>query len=119
MKQIQFVPEACKASEGKDAKFSGHINIQCPTFDERYELIEKAGFEMDSEGKIATGIKQLPALRKAVKFSKEFVKGVALKKLDDGTEYKSFEEMEVDPDCDEILIEIGTQVMNGFRVSKK
>lgn len=119
MKTIQFVPEACKASEGKEARFEGHVEIECPKFNERYELIEKAGFEMDAEGRILTGIKQLPALRKSVELSKPFVKSVALKKIEGGVEYKSFEDLEYDPDCDEVLIEIGSQVMNGFRVSKK
>jgi hypothetical protein len=118
---IQFVPEVCKSEGDKAASFEGHVVIQCPDFDQRYGLIEKAGFEMDADGKMLSGAKQLPAIRKAVKIVKEMdlIKEVALKKLADASEFKSFEDLTFDPDCDPILIELAMQVMNGFRPSKK
>lgn len=121
MNTIQFVPEVCKSEDGKVATFSGHVTIQKPNFDQRYELIENAGFVMDDEGKMLMGAKQLPAIRKAVKIVNELglVKEVKLVKLADQVAFGSLEDLGFDPDCDSILIEIATQVMNGFRLTKK
>lgn len=115
MKEFKFTPEACK---GENAVFSGDIILTAPTFDDRYDYIEKANFEMDENGQIKAGLSQMPALRKMVKFSQKHYKEVSLINNKTAETYGSFDDLTYDPACDGILIEVAMALMNGFKLGK-
>jgi len=114
MFKVKVEPEACK-KEGTNIK--GHVVMRVPSFDEKYRYIEECGFEVDEDGQMKMSMKQMGAIRKMVSFSKDHYEEIKLVKRD-GKKVESFEQMQYDPDCDEILIEVASQLMNGFKVGK-
>ncbi len=48
----------------------------------------------------------------------KFYVSVDLKKIDGGIEYKSFESLTLDPDCDPILMQVASELRQGFKPSK-
>lgn len=111
----KVIPDAAK---GEKAKFDGYIELTAPTFDQRYRYIEACGFETDEKNEIVVNMKQLGAIRKMVSQSEQHYKTVKLTKKKNGQEYKSFNDLAVDPDCDPILLEVAGIVMRGFTPSK-
>lgn len=114
MFKVKFEPEACK-KEGTNIK--GYAVMRIPSFDEKYRYIEECGFEINEEAQMKVSMKQMGAIRRMVTFSKDHYEEIRFVKRD-GTKIESFDQMQFDPDCDEILIEVATQLMNGFRVGK-
>jgi len=119
---IDFVPSVCKdTKDGKKkvpATFSGKIRLRAPTFDEKYQYIEESGLDLDEEGNMESKGGQLKTIRRLVGFSKKHYEEITLKRISDGVEFKSFEQMEVDSSCDAILIDVGSQLINGFKPTK-
>ena len=133
-----FIPKACydrkawedvrneqgeKTGERKEvdvkATFSGELVIYRPTIDERYEFAELLGLDVSKDGEVVQSEGSVvKMMRNLLRASEKFYAKVALKRLSDGQEFKSFEELSVDPDCEGILIEVGMQIKNGFRASK-
>lgn len=122
MRELAYIPKQCQETveDGKiiAPTFAGSIKIRVPTFDERYEILEKSGVKVGSKGEIEVGENALLILRNTVKISKDFYIAVEIRKLSDGTEYKSFEDMSVDPDCDALLIDVAHALRGGFKPSK-
>jgi hypothetical protein len=114
--EVSYIPKVCK---DEDATFSGSIKLKVPGFDERYQFMEDSGIDVGDDGGIQKKSGNFAILRKMVKGSQKFYVGVELKKLSDGKEYKSFEELCEDPDCDPILIEIAGQIRSGFNPGPK
>lgn len=130
MKEIKFTPLAVsgKPAEGnpeeKDYKpaieptFTGHITLKMPTYEERLSFIEdtESGFD-DQEG-LMKEVKNFKFIKKLIQKSKPFYIEIALKRIEDGFEFKSFEDLDLDADCGSILQEVGFKLMHGFKVSK-
>lgn len=114
MKEIKFTPKACEGPE-----FSGSVTMRVPMFDERYEMLDQMGIKID----VSTGeasmeeVGSFSSIRRMVKASSGFYKSVEIKHSD-GREFKSFEDMQSDPDCDQILIEVAMAISRGFRPGK-
>lgn len=102
-----------------DSVLSGHVTLRVPTFNERFEYMEYSQFDIGPGEEQSTKIKQLCALRKLVDLSNKHYLEVCLKKKEDSSEIKSFDEMSLDADCDQALIEIAGLIMNGFKIPKK
>lgn len=115
MKSVKYVPSQCK---GDAPEFSGEVEIRLPTFDEKYEYFEASGVEVNEKGEmdIKSTMTKIKLMRGIVKMSAKHYLSVSLKKNATGEEYKSFEDMSVDPDCHPIMIEVGTQLLNGFKL---
>lgn len=111
--EIDYIPTQCK---GEDKKFEGTVKIKLPSFDQKYLYMEQSGFSVNEKGEFESGIKQIPAIRKMVSFAKDHIVSVSLKKIPSGVQFKAYDEMIYDGDCDSILIEIAMQLMNGFKV---
>ena len=111
--EIDYIPSQCKG-EGKS--FEGSMKIKLPSFDQKYLYMEQSGFSVNEKGEFESGMKQIPAIRKMVGFAKDHIISVSLKKIQSGVEFKAYDEMIYDGDCDAILIEIAMQLMNGFKV---
>ena len=115
MKQVTYVPSACK---GDDATFEGSVTLRLPTFDEKYEYLERIGITIDDEGKVDLGDKKnrLRLMREMVKASSSHYLEVKLKNKATGEELKSFEDMSYEPLAYPILTEVAPQLLNGFSV---
>ena len=123
MKEISYIPKPCQESKDEHgavtlALFSGSVKMRLPNFDERYDIIEKAGLKVSQTGEIDTSGNAIQIIRNIVKVSKEFYVSVDIKKLSDGTEYKSFEDLSMDSDCDAIITDIARALRDGFKPSK-
>lgn len=112
---VSYVPNQCK---GDDKKFEGSLIVSLPSFDQKYQYMEDSGFSVNDKGEFESGVKQIPAIRKMVKYVKDHIITVSLKKLSDGSDITSYDQMIYDSDCDGILIEVAMQLMNGFKVGK-
>jgi hypothetical protein len=115
MKTINFVPSACveqtnEAGEKIPANFSGSITLRKPTFDERMQLAEESGLDIDDEGKATVTKNRFAILRKMVAFSKQFYETTDLKRVDGSEEYKSFDDLSQDAECADILIEAANRI---------
>ena len=116
MKTVKFVPSVAK---GEEKTFEGFIELKPLGFDERFEMLDVLGIDLDDEGKIELPQDkkaQIRMMRKMVDFAKKQYLTVSLKKLSTGEEYTSFDDLSIDQDCNGILIEVATQVMNGFKL---
>lgn len=127
MINMKFTPAACREQTvtGEDGTvkvtppmFSGTITLKVPTYDERYEYIEECGIDVGDDGDVSKKKSNLSIMRSMVKFSQKFYVSVDIKKIEIGHEYKSFEDLSLDPDCDGILMEVAREVRGGFRPSK-
>lgn len=118
MKHVTYIPEVCK---GENPTFSGTIILRPPTFDEKYELLEVSGIEIadDNSVKMPSGNSRLRLMRALVKASEKNYVTVSLKRLADGEEMKSFQDLSTAPDCHEILINVATELLHGFKMGKQ
>lgn len=113
--EVVYVPTQAK---GEDAVFSGSVTLKAPSFDERFEYLELTGFDAQSDGSVESKMRQLKAIRKSVQLSKAHYIKVDLKHLPSGAEFKSFDEMVMDPVCDTVLMEVGALMVGGIRPGK-
>lgn len=107
MKTYKFIPKACD-----DVLFSGHILMRKPRFNEKYDLIESLNLNQSDQDNINSGIRKL---RELIDICKQYVISVDIKNLETGEEFKSFDDLFDDIDCEDILIELGTKFLGGFR----
>lgn len=119
MEKITFIPTACVGTPEKPAKMKGHVVLSTPGFDERYEILDEVGLKIDAQtGEVDAGeMSSFKSIRKMVKASKKYYLEVQLEKVE-GEKITSFEQMERDPECDSVLIEIGMSLSKGFRPAK-
>ena len=114
MKLVNVVPTICK---GKAAKWEGSVTLRLPTFDEKYEYIERISIDVDDEGNVqASKAKQISGIREMVKISQKHYEKVELKHKESGELISSFEEMQYSDDMHAVLIEIAGMLLNGFKV---
>lgn len=114
MKQLVYTPKACQ--EGGD--FIGGVTLRLPSFDERYEALDELGIKVNKDGEIEmSDMNSFKAVRSLVKMCGKYFVSVDIKHKD-GREFKSKEDLESDPECDGILIEIAMNLSKGFRPTK-
>lgn len=115
MKTVKYVPKIC---QGENAKFSGDVELRLTSFDEKFDYLQSSGIEFDSDGKVNLGdaMSKIKSLRAMVRCSEKHYISVSLKNLKTGEELKSFEDLSYDTDAQDILIEVATQLMNGFKL---
>jgi hypothetical protein len=103
--------------EAKNA-IHGVIIVRKPTISERYAYVEECGFTVSEKGEMEAPKGNLALLGRIAEKARAHIVKVDLTRAEDGSKITSAEELYVDPDCDGILIELGSLVMNGFRPSK-
>lgn len=134
MKTIKFIPKVVTGYTVEGATvaptFSGHIELRVPNYFERQQL--KAlmvnavvqGGESDIESiKGATSKKvdvlaMIKSMVAMVEASMPFYVSVEMKKLSNGAEYKSFDDLSFDPEAEGILQEAAQELANGLQLSK-
>jgi len=111
-------------------QFEGHIMLRPPEFDECMEYLEQSGVDLVEEeekdkkkkeskdDKIEVAKKNMKQLRAMVRISAPHYKEVKLKNRETQTEYKSFHDLSVDPECRNLLAVVGGMVVRGFGPSK-
>lgn len=113
MKTIKIVPSVCSELE---SKWSGHVTLKPLSFDDRYELFENLSIGFNDDGDVDLAkTDRIKTMRKMVKASEKLYVEVDLKHTD-GTEVKSFEEMQYIDDLHPVLVEVATKMINGFKV---
>lgn len=111
--RVKYVPKACE--EGSEPKFTGHIMLRKPTFDERMEMAELiSDMEVGDDKPSKNNMK---ALRVMVAQSKKFyeVSDWFITRLSDGHVMSSFDELSIESDCTDILVEVAGFIMNGLK----
>lgn len=117
MKTVKYVPKACK---GDSPVFTGEVELRLPTFDEKFDLLDAAGVEIGDDGKVElSGSKRIKIIRQLVRLTKDYYVAVSLKRLDDESELKSYDDLQCDSDAHEILGEVALEIMHGFKLGKK
>lgn len=111
MREFEFIPDS-------ESELEGRVKLSVPSFDQRMTYLELSGFEYHPD----MGLKSsntLKSITKMVELSKPHYLEVALKRKEDGQEFKSFEDMAYDPSCDGVLCKIAQMIAEGVRVPKK
>lgn len=113
---IKFTPKACKEIKGesgdvlKAALYSGHVVIDMPSFDARCELGETLASLVRGIPEDIVGLRRA---RESVKLAAKRVKYVEMKRVRDGKEYNSFDDILADAGCTEIITEVTAAVLMG------
>jgi len=114
----KFVPKDYEG-DGKDDKmteFDGHIILRCPTFGERMRYMKDCGIGIDSKGQMKAIENPLEQIEKMVELSRDHYKEIKVTH-NNGSKYKSYDDLAYDPDCDKILAAVGGLILKGFRPS--
>lgn len=124
MKTVNYVPSVCKTTKDKDGNdivpsFVGHIELRVLSFDEKFDLLESAGIELDEQNKVKFGDgNKLKSARKMVKASEPYYVSVSLKRISDGAEFKTFEDMTFESELHATLQEVAGDIISGLKVGK-
>lgn len=105
MSNVIFKPEQVASGE-----FEGQIVLRKPNFDERFGYIESFGeggiYKQAVEGQEGPDpLREIKFARQLVAASEKHYEKVELKRKEDGQEFKSFDDLSCDGECDKILIE--------------
>jgi hypothetical protein len=104
--QRNYVPKCVR-----EGKWSGHVVLKEISLDEYYDDVEKMTGEKEGERSTADNVK---IMRERINACKPRLLEVKLKRLSDGREFKSFEDLTFGIDAHEILKEIALGFVTGF-----
>lgn len=114
MKQIKHIPEECT---GENPRFTGHIMLKVPNFDEKWGMLDGLGLEMNDEGHVDMAkMKSFSFIRSYVKAAKPFFAEVSIKENLSGNEYKSYEDLSADSDTHPMLMKASLVVVSGMKL---
>jgi len=111
--EFEFIPSQCK---GDDKQFEGSITLKVLSTSEKFRLISKCEFELDAEGIAKKSMKQLSSIADIIDYTKPYFLKIQLKKVDGSKEYNSYDDLQFNDECSNILIETATQFLNGFKL---
>ena len=117
MKEVEYIPQSCRKA---DSIIEGSVKLRIPTTIERYEYMAEVGFVVNEKGEVDNSVSasNLRSIGKMITLSKPHYIAVNMKYRDGSAEFKSFDDLSTDANCDDILIEIAGLLMNGFRPTK-
>lgn len=114
MKTIKIVPAICK---GENAAWEGCVVLRMPTFDEKFEYVERLQVIVKDDGTVeGDQISKVKSVREMVKMSKAHYVEIDLKSKSTGEIVKSFEEMQYVEDLHSTMVEVAGLMLNGFKV---
>ena len=114
MKTIKIVPAICK---GGDATWEGFIVLRLPTFDEKFEYVERLQVVVKDDGTVeGDQASKVKSVREMVKMSQGHYVEVDLKSKATGEVVKSFDDMQYIEDLHGTMVEIAGMMLNGFKV---
>lgn len=112
--ELAYTPKACSA-EG--SHITGMVVLNTPTILEKYELCEALGINVDDSGNVDLGkLGKISLLKQLIISSQKHYKQIKLVKKD-GSKVESWDDLIADPDCEPVVLEVATSLLNGFRPS--
>lgn len=114
MKTVKIVPTVCK---GDDATWEGSVTLRLPTFDEKFDYVERLQVHVNEDGTVEGDQSQkLKSVREMVKMSKAHYVECDLKNKSTGELIKSFDDLQYVEDLHSTMVEIAAMLLNGFKV---
>lgn len=103
---------------GPEPTLSGHVVLRVPSFDERMQLLEDIGLQINEQG-VGTIPEEnkLKMTRKLVAATEPYYVEVDMKHVD-GSEYKSFDDLSHDLVAQPVLMEVAHLMQTGIRPGK-
>lgn len=116
-KHITFTPAICKPAGDEPAAYEGSVTIRRPDYIERMALKE---IDSDSGGDEDEPKKadKWQLLKSMAKKAPAFIVELKLKRLDDGYEFKTFDELLEDGEAGSVAIEICSQLVKKYQAGK-
>lgn len=121
---VTFTPEICKPKGDEPAAYEGSVTVRMPDYLERLDLQSAGTPDDEDEGDDEAPKKPkrkstIVKLRAVAEHCEAFVVAVAIKRLDDGYEFKSFKELLQDSEAGAVAMEICTKLVAGkYQVGK-
>lgn len=114
----QALGEPIQFETGPEPVLSGHVVLRVPSFDERMQLLEDIGLEINEQG-VGTIPEEnkLKMTRKLVAATEPYYVEVDMKHVD-GSEYKSFDDLSHDLLAQPVLMEVAHLMQSGIRPGK-
>ena len=118
MRDFIYTPNLCK---GKDAILKGTVTFQLPKSIERKKLIIELNLEYNDNNEVKFTKKDsaVDKLEKMQEITARYIKSVNIENKETKQKHKSFEDLEYDPYCDELLVELGHFLINGMSLGKR
>lgn len=119
---VTFEPRICKPGKNGEApRFSGNVTMRMPNYDDRMGLVEDCGIDIGGSQDDDTSPQEIrkhnvKLLRFAAKQLPKFLQAVAIKRIDDGLEFKSLEDLNYDGDMANVITEMSMRLVGKFRV---
>lgn len=116
MKTIKLIPSVCK---GEGAKWSGHIVMRLPTFDEKFEYMENLGVQVGDDGAVVeseSATSRLKQVRRMVECSKKHYQEVSLENKETGEKVDSLDDMLYVDELHKVLVEVAGMLISGFKL---
>jgi hypothetical protein len=100
--EVKYVPSQC---EGEGAIFSGHVVIRKLTREEFYKATKEV---QKREGEDSMDL----AFR-LTEWARKYIVAVEIKHNFEGTEYKSYEDLNSDAECEELIQDVAEAIFLG------
>ncbi len=115
MKQFSYQPQL-----QKDEKlvFEGEVVINLPKYSERLALLKSLNFKTSNDGKVEASSDQIDSMIKMIEIASKHVASVKVRRIDDGYEFNSIDELEYDKEGSELINEIANVIMSGVKMGK-
>lgn len=115
MKEHVYKPKLEAKSPFKELE----IVLKVPSVLDQMDYLEQCNLKTDDKGEIDLRdvMSKISMTKKLIQLSEPHYKAVHVLKKD-GVKIASFQEMLYDQDCKAVLIDIGSQIVNGFQPSK-
>lgn len=100
----------------KESPFEGTIDIKIPKYSERLQYSKECNISVN-DGEISHA-NHFDAATKLLEIAKKHIGQIKLKRIDDGFEFTSADQMEYDREASEVLSQIGAKILEGFKLGK-
>lgn len=101
----------------KDSPFDGFVDVKMPKYGERLKYSKDCNIGATKDGEIDVANNFDIAIN-LLEISRKHIGRVSLKRIEDGFEFTSVDQLEYDKEGSEVLSQIGAQILQGFRLGK-
>jgi len=109
----KFVPEIVH-----NGFYEGYVLVDFPGYRERNEIKKSVYFAIDAKNGVVANDKAFELTEKLHGISIDRIKEVKLKRVSDGLEVSSIDDLDSNPETCSVLDEISALVLNGVKLSK-
>lgn len=118
--EVTFEPEALRPRDGQAPAYKGTVTLRMLSYDERLGLYEayaeETGEDVESGGEDKG--KGMRFMRFVAKKAKDRISHLSVTRLEDGFEFKTYDELAYDSDMVGVITEISTRLIGKFQVGK-